>query len=123
MPGQDNLALSVAVSSLLQGTATVGMATLWGQKEPPPGHAGLALEGAFQNFGKAESNWSCLGGVSPLSSAMGVWVHRAPSSRTATRHQCGLKALWAWVPHPTGELLAVLGDVCQLVCISFLIRV
>lgn len=55
---------------------------------------GLALEGAFQSFGKAESNWSCLGGVSPLPSAMGFWMHRAPTSRTATRHHCGLKAPW-----------------------------
>lgn len=55
---------------------------------------GLALEGAFENFGKAGSNWSCLGGVSPLSSAVGFWVHRAPTSRTATRHHCGLKVLW-----------------------------
>lgn len=75
--------------------ATVGMVTvpLWGHKVPPPGQAeqpwsprsvvipggscssnlqplpmgGLALEGAFQNSGKAESSWSCLGGVSPLS--------------------------------------------------------
>lgn len=59
---------------------------------------GLHPEGAFQSFGKADSNRSFLGGVSALSSAMGSWVHRAPTSRTATRQPCGL----APTPHSGG---------------------
>lgn len=62
---------------------------------------GLALEGAFQNFGKAESDWSCSGGVSALSSA----TARLLGVQRFHQQNCSKKPLWgetavAWLPNP-----------------------
>lgn len=61
---------------------------------------GLVLEGAFQNFGKAGSNWSCLGGVSPL-----VKCHEVLGAQNSQQQSCSQTPLWAesavaWLPHP-----------------------